>query len=215
MSTDDATINEGTTEATGDLEAVLLAAGRAVPPARLAQAIGLSGDGENETAPSAEAINAVRSMIDRLNADYERTNRSFRVEEVSGGFRLMTLPAHAKAVSTYQRDRTQHRLSRAAVETLAVIAYRQPVTRAELESIRGVACGEILKTLLERKMVAIKGRAEELGRPMLYATTRQFLDSFGLASLQDLPGLTELRPPPAAETPSRDEAVVEQAGGAE
>lgn len=215
MSTHDATTPMGEPAAKGDLEAVLLAAGRAVPLTRLAQVIGLSGDGEEDATPSAEALDAVRALIHDLNADYERTQRSFRVEEVSGGYRLMTLPAHAKAVLTYQRDRTQHRLSRAAVETLAVIAYRQPVTRAELEAIRGVACGEILKTLLERKMIAIKGRAEELGRPMLYATTRHFLDAFGLASLQDLPGLAELRPPNAEPPTAHEVSAVEQAGGAE
>ena len=79
------------------------------------------------------------------------------------------------------------RLSRAALETLSIIAYRQPVTRASLEAIRGVACGEILRALLERRLVMIKGRAEELGRPMLYGTTKHFLDVFGLSSLKDLP----------------------------
>ena len=79
------------------------------------------------------------------------------------------------------------RLSKPALETLAIIAYRQPVTRAELEAIRGVACGEVVRTLMERRLVKITGRAEELGRPMLYGTTRQFLDTFGLASVKDLP----------------------------
>ena len=86
----------------------------------------------------------------------------------------------------------QRKLSRAAIETLAIIAYRQPVTRAELEAIRGVACGEVLKSLVERRLVTITGRAEELGRPMLYGTTRQFLDHFGLATLKDLPAPADL-----------------------
>ena len=85
------------------------------------------------------------------------------------------------------RSRASTRLSKPALETLAIIAYRQPITRAELEAIRGVACGEVVRSLMERKMVKITGRAEELGRPMLYGTTRQFLDTFGLSSVKDLP----------------------------
>ena len=85
---------------------------------------------------------------------------------------------------------------RAAVETLAIIAYKQPITRAQLEAIRGVSCGEVIKSLMDRRIITIKGRAEELGRPMLYGTTRQFLDHFGLASIKDLPTVQELKPTP-------------------
>jgi len=116
----------------------------------------------------------------------------------------MTLPDHAAAIAAFHGAASQSKLSRAAVETLAIIAYRQPVTRATLEAIRGVACGEVVRTLLERKLIAIAGRAEELGRPMLYATSKQFLDAFGLASNKDLPALSDLGlATPAAEARER------------
>lgn len=134
----------------------------------------------------------VEAAIASLNADYERTGRSFRIEKVAGGYRLMTLPEFAPVIAAHQKARASTRLSKAAIETLAIIAYRQPVTRAEVEAIRGVACGETIKTLMERRLVTIKGRAEEVGRPMLYGTTKQFLDAFGLSSLKDLPATGEL-----------------------
>ena len=177
----------------GPIEAVLLSSDRAVPAARLAQAIGLApepGGGESR-APSREVAELIDAAIERLNQDYEATGRTFRIERVAGGLRLMTLPRFAPCIAAFQGQRTQGRLSKASVETLAIVAYRQPVTRAEIESIRGVACGEVLKTLLEHRLITITGRAEELGRPMLYGTTRHFLDAFGLASLQDLPPVAE------------------------
>jgi segregation and condensation protein B len=100
---------------------------------------------------------------------------------------MMTTPEHAPTLAAFHRTRSNSKLSRPALETLAIIAYRQPITRADLESIRGVACGEVLKSLMDRDLVRITGRAEELGRPMLYGTTKRFLDTFGLASTRDLP----------------------------
>jgi len=106
----------------------------------------------------------------------------------------MTLPQYAETLAEFHRSRLSGKLSRASIETLAIIAYKQPITRAQLEAIRGVSCGEVLKSLMERRIITIKGRAEELGRPMLYATTKQFLDHFGLANIKDLPTMAELRP---------------------
>jgi segregation and condensation protein B len=134
----------------------------------------------------------VEAAIERLNKAYDEHGRAFRVEPVSGGYRLMTRPEYAPVIAAMHRARASTRLSRSALETLAIIAYRQPMTRAELEAIRGVACGEVLRSLLDRKMIKITGRAEELGRPMLYGTTAQFLDAFGLASIKDLPKPEEL-----------------------
>ncbi len=130
--------------------------------------------------------------IESLNEQYDEHRRAFRIEEISGGYRLMTRPEHASIVAAMHRSRATTRLSKPALETLSIIAYRQPITRAELESIRGVACGEVVRTLMDRRLVKITGRAEELGRPMLYGTTRQFLDTFGLASVKDLPKPEEL-----------------------
>lgn len=143
----------------------------------------------------AAAIDAITDAIASLNTDYERTGRAFRIEEVAGGYRVLTLPAFAPAVAAYQKSRQSSRLTRASIETLAIIAYRQPITRAELEAIRGVSCGEVLRSLMERRLVTMKGRAEEVGRPMLYGTTKQFLDVFGLASIKDLPTIQELKLP--------------------
>lgn len=161
------------------LEAILLSTDRAVPAARLAEVLGA-------TFPAITTA-GLKQVVEHLNEAYSRDGRSFRIEPVSGGLRIMTLPQYADVLARFHGQRAQTRLSRPAIETLAIIAYKQPITRAEIEAIRGVASGEILKTLMERRLVTIAGRAEELGRPMLYATTRQFLEVFGLASLKDLP----------------------------
>jgi segregation and condensation protein B len=148
---------------------------------------------EREASEGARAEALIERLIAELNIQYQRSSRSFRIESIAGGFRVMTLPEHAWAIESFRAQRASGKLSRAGIETLAIIAYKQPITRAELEAIRGVACGEVLKSLMERRMVTIKGRAEELGRPMLYGTTKAFLDAFGLASLKDLPTLQELK----------------------
>lgn len=190
------------------VEAVLLSLDRPVPAERLAQALlrpqGLAraaaavrddeeGDEAEQPAATRDELAKIEGAIAELNLAYEQSGRSFRVESVAGGYRLMTLPQFATVLAAFRRLKSSGRLSRAAVETLAIIAYRQPVTRAELEAIRGVACGEVLKNLLDRRLVTIKGRAEELGRPLLYGTSKQFLDHFGLATLKDLPAMAELK----------------------
>jgi segregation and condensation protein B len=179
------------------VEAILLTADRPVPAARLAEALGLSAPGSSADAPSGRVSKACSGLIEQavesLNSSYGATGRSFRIELVAGGYRLMTLPSLAPVLAAFHGGRAASRLSRAAVEALAIIAYKQPLTRAHLEAIRGVACGEVLRSLLERRLVTILGRAEELGRPILYGTTREFLDLFGLASLKDLPTLAEFQ----------------------
>ncbi len=167
------------------VEAILLSVDRPIPAAKVAEPIapvlGIEVGGAE-----------IEAAVAALNAEYDAQGRAFRIEPVSGGFRLMTRPEHAPVIAAMHRARASTRLSRPALETLAIIAYRQPVTRAELEAIRGVACGEVLRSLLDRRMIRIAGRAEELGRPMLYGTTPQFLDAFGLATIKDLPKPEEL-----------------------
>jgi segregation and condensation protein B len=172
------------------VEAILLSTDRPIPAAKIAEPIVpvLAGRAGLDAVGGAE----VERAIDALNAEYDAQGRSFRIEPISGGYRLMTRPEHAPVIAAMHRARASTRLSRASLETLAIIAYRQPMTRAELEAIRGVACGEVLRSLLDRRMIKITGRAEELGRPMLYGTTPQFLDAFGLASIKDLPKPEEL-----------------------
>lgn len=167
------------------VEAMLISVDRPIPAAKIAEPLGPLLDAPVDAA-------AVEASVARLNEAYDREGRAFRIEPVSGGFRLMTRPEHAPVIAAMHRARATTRLSRASLETLAIIAYRQPMTRAELEAIRGVACGEVLRSLLERRMIKITGRAEELGRPMLYGTTAQFLDAFGLATIKDLPKPEEL-----------------------
>lgn len=161
------------------VEAVLLTSSRPLAPAAIAAAVSTGG------APvPAEQVD---ELVQALNASLDATGRAARVERVAGGYRLMTRPEHAPVLASIKQQHLHAKLSRAAVETLAIIAYKQPITRADLESIRGVACGEVLRSLMERRLVTIDGRAEEPGRPMLYGTTREFLDQFGLATIKDLP----------------------------
>lgn len=166
------------------IEAVLLAVDKPLPAPRIAEALGLDRSGVAE----------VRQAIHALNEHYEHAGRSFRIEAVAGGYRIMTLPEYAPAVAAIRGMRESQRLSRAAIETLAIVAYKQPITRVQIEGIRGVATGEVLRTLLEKRLITISGRAEELGRPMLYATSKHFLEVFGLASIKDLPPVGDLFP---------------------
>jgi segregation and condensation protein B len=182
------------------LEALLLSVDRPVNAERLAEGLGLipRREGDEDSGPSADEVRAacerVELAVRLLNSRYEETGRAFRIEPVAGGYRVMTLPIYAERIADFHRTRLSAKLTRPSIETLAIIAYKQPITRAELEAIRGVSCGEVLKSLMERRLVTVKGRAEELGRPMLYGTTKQFLDQFGLSSIKDLPMLSELKP---------------------
>jgi len=161
------------------VEALLFAAESALPGSKIAQTLGV-GDARD-----------VRRHVQLLNDEYEQRGSAFRIEEIAGGYQMMTLPVYHTWLTKLKKARHDSRLSTAAMETLSVVAYKQPVTRAEIESIRGVAAGEMLNRLRELDLVKIVGRAEDLGRPLLYGTTRQFLEVFGLGSLEDLPKLDE------------------------
>jgi segregation and condensation protein B len=134
-----------------------------------------------------------RTLIRRLNALYTESGRAFRVEEMGGGFRLMTRPPFASWLKRLAHVPAEVRLSGPALETLAVVAYRQPILKAAVEAIRGVNCGEVLRQLMERDLVRIVGRSEDLGRPYLYGPTRNFLEVFGLRSLDELPQAERFR----------------------
>ena len=181
------------------LEALLMTSDRPLTEARLAELLGMAGKG------TAKSITAA---IGELNSTYESTGRSFRAERLAGGWQLLTTPVFGPLLHRLHDDRQQSRLSQPALETLSIIAYRQPIMRAEIEAIRGVASGEVLRGLLERRMVKIVGRAEELGRPMLYGTTTEFLKVFGLASLDDLPQVKGLGPAAEKKTAAPPTAVV-------
>lgn len=180
QSTDSTHASVDLAEIISPIEAMLVSSDRPLKPLAIADAMAVHlrvSVGEPQIAEA----------IENLNSQYREHGRAFAIEHVSGGYRMMTLPEHAPVIAAMHRSRATTRLSKPALETLAIIAYRQPITRAELEAIRGVACGEVVRTLMDRRLVKITGRAEELGRPMLYGTTRQFLDTFGLASVKDLP----------------------------
>ena len=149
---------------------------------------------------SDDAIQAVAE----LNAAYDSERSPFRIEHVATGYQMLTRPEFAPWLETVPARQTQLKLSPAAMETLAIVAYRQPLTRADVEAVRGVQSGEMLKVLMERELVKIVGEHDSLGRPYLYGTTRQFLELYGLHSLGELPNAEELAPP---EPPAADEEL--------
>lgn len=140
-----------------------------------------------------ESTKPIRKAIRILNEQYEQTRRCFRVEQVAGGFQLLSLPEFGEKLKALHQKEQDSKLSKAALETLAIVAYKQPILRAEVESIRGVASGETIRSLMEKHLVKIAGRAEEPGRPILYGTTKRFLEVFGLNSLKDLPQPDQLQ----------------------
>jgi segregation and condensation protein B len=162
------------------LEALLFAAEEPLSARRIAAMI-------DEATPE-----SVADLVRDLNADYLREGRAFHVQEIAGGYRLVTRPEFASWVAVLRASDASPRLSQAALETLSIVAYKQPVTRAELESIRGVTVDGVLKTLVDRELVRITGREEGMGRPLLYGTTDHFLEYFGLPSLDALPRPDEL-----------------------
>lgn len=176
-------------EALARVEAILFLAQEPLNSRKLSQYAGLA-DGTQ-----------ARTLVRRLNERYDASGRAFRVEQVAGGYQLRTRRNLAPWLRRLAHLPREVRLSPPALETLAVIAYRQPVARADIEAIRGVNCGEILRQLMDRELVRIEGRSTELGRPFLYGTSKRFLELFGLNHLDDLPGAAALRDcplPPAA-----------------
>src|SRR5271170_2978425 len=162
------------------LESLLFAAGEPVPLARLAAVL------DNV------ARDAIKKALGEMMLGYGAGARGLMLEEVAGGYQLRTPKEHALYVRKLLAARPP-RLSRPLLETLAIIAYRQPITRPEIEQLRGVDCGGVLDTLIERRIIKIAGRKDAPGRPMVYATTPEFLETFGLKDLEQLPDLGELR----------------------
>lgn len=169
------------------VEAVLFLAREALTSRKIAQLCNLSDGTE------------ARTVIRHLAKLYDAAGSAFRVEELAGGYQLFTRPMFGPWLRKLWQNQSLVRLSSPALETLAIVAYRQPVLRSEIEAVRGVQCGELLRQLMERELVRISGRAEDLGRPLLYGTTKRFLQVFGLRHLDELPRAEQLRrPEPAA-----------------
>lgn len=165
------------------VEAVLFSADEPVTPNKLADIVGVGG------------VKEVREIVEELNTKYESMDCAFRIESIAGGFQMLTLPEYNVWLTKLIKVRGETKLSPAALETLAIIAYKQPMMRVDIESVRGVAVGEMVRQLIDKGLVKIVGRAEELGRPLLYGTTRKFLETFGLGSLKDLPTAEDLKKP--------------------
>lgn len=135
----------------------------------------------------------VRDVIDQICADYNSNDRPLTLRQVAGGYQFYTRPQYAPWLKKLYKSKTSNRLSPAALETLAIVAYKQPITRAEIEAIRGVSVSGLLTTLLERRLIKIGGRDDTIGKPLLYRTTNEFLTYFGLADIRDLPAITSLK----------------------
>ena len=162
------------------VEALILASPEPVKSARLVEIVPGCTPGD------------AKDLVNELNTEYQQQDRSFEIWEVAGGYQIRTRAEFSGYLQQLQKRRPL-RLSRAALDTLSIVAYKQPVTRAEIEDIRGVDAGAVLKGLLDRRLIRIAGHREVPGRPMLYATTRRFLEVFGLDSLEGMPSLRELR----------------------
>ncbi len=165
------------------LEAALFLADEPLAARRLAEVAALSDAAE------------VRKLVERLRTLYDADGTAFQVEELAGGYQLLTRPAFHPWLLRLRRTGHDLRLTPAALETLAVIAYKQPITRAEVDAVRGVQCGEIVRVLMEKGLVRHAGRHDSLGRPQLYGTTKRFLQTFGLNALKDLPEVESLKKP--------------------
>lgn len=131
-------------------------------------------------------------LVEEINDELEHSTRPYRIVKIAGGFQFATTPQHGQLVQRLLKAKNRKRLTQAALETCAIIAYRQPITKAEVDAIRGVNAGEVVNSLVEKQLVAMVGRAETIGKPLLYGTTEEFLRIFGLNSLSDLPKLREI-----------------------
>ncbi len=158
-----------------------------------------------------EDATPIREAIDSLSAEYEARGGGFFLREVAGGYQIRTRPEYAEWIKKLLQPGSG-RLSKAAMETLAIIAYKQPVIRADVEHIRGVDSGGIIRSLMERKLIRVLGRKEIPGRPLIYATTRRFLEAFDLKDIRDLPSLREMALPgsESAEAPEEGSAGAPQ-----
>jgi segregation and condensation protein B len=166
------------------IEAALLISDEPMPLRRLAQAVG------------AADVQSVRKLVQELEELYEKDGTAFQVEEVAGGFQLLSRSIYHRWLTSLRRGQQEMRLTAAARETLAIVAYRQPITRADIEAIRGVNSAEVLRLLMEKGLLRIAGRDDSLGRPVLYGTTKKFMQVFGLRSLKDLPRKEQIVPSP-------------------
>lgn len=171
------------------VEALIFAADKPITAARIVDVVA-SVDEQKVEEGLTEA--SIASVVERLNACYEETGRAFRIQRWAKGYRLATEPEVAPFLETMFSGEREQTLSRSLMETLAIVAYQQPVTKPEVDYVRGVDSGYALRKLMERSLVEVVGRSESVGRPLLYGTTKFFLEQFGLNALEDLPKPREI-----------------------
>jgi segregation and condensation protein B len=169
------------TEVRRIVEALLFAADQPIPEKEFKSILGEILDDHN-----------IEQLIQELEAELERTGSPIEIKFVAGGWQMATRKEFSSWIRRLYREKTTLKLSNSALETLSVIAYKQPITRSDIEEIRGVECGGVLETILERKLAKIIGRKETIGRPLLYGTTQEFLKHFGLGHLSELPSIEEV-----------------------
>ena len=162
------------------IEVVLFASDVPVESDKLCEIIGVT------------TISELLDIINSLNREYNARGRTFRIVEVAGGFQFETLPQYGSFIEKLFHLKSRPKLSRAALETLAIVAYKQPISKAEIDALRGVDSDTSIRTLQNRDLIEIKGRSDSVGKPMLYGTTREFLRYFGLKDIKDMPGADEL-----------------------
>jgi segregation and condensation protein B len=162
------------------IEAVLFASNAPLSGEKLKEILGI------------DCIEKVQQAISELNQKYEAAEHSFRIRPIAGGYQMYTLPEYSPWIEALYQITKRQRLSKAALESLSIIAYRQPVSKVEIDLIRGVQSDAPLKSLLEKRLVTITGRANTVGRPLLYGITEQFLLHFGLRDISELPRLEEM-----------------------
>jgi len=161
-------------------------------PLAIRQVMEIFNSLEDREKPRKISEEIVLQVVEELNGIYQETGRAFRIVKVAGGYQFATLPRFALWLGKMVKEKSKRKLSQSALESLAVIAYKQPVTKPEIEAIRGVNADYVMRSLLERNLITIVGRAATPGRPLLYGTTRDFLKHFGLNDLSELPKPREI-----------------------
>jgi segregation and condensation protein B len=172
------------------VEALIFAAQEPLSASQI-RAICMGDDVRNNGSAQIESETIKQSVTD-LNLEYEKAGRPYRIVQIAGGYQFATLSDYADWLGRLYKEQGRRKLSQSGVETLSIVAYKQPVTKAEIEKIRGVNCDYVLKTLLEKELLTVTGRADSVGRPLLYGTTKEFLKHFGLNDITDLPRPREI-----------------------
>jgi len=171
------------------IEAMLFAADEPISTKQFVEILALL---DSEARGKKVGVQAIETVLETLNREYHQNGRAFRIVQVAGGYQFATRPEYGVWLGAMMKERSRRKLSVSALESLAVIAYKQPVTKPELEAIRGVNADYVVRSLLERNLITIVGRAATPGRPLLYGTTKDFLKHFGLNDLSDLPKPREI-----------------------